>query len=466
MLMPLWAPSGAMAQSALRRLPVLQNLRNPLWVENPPGDASRLFIIEQQVDGQGLVRVFKNGAMLDAPFASVPVSTGGEQGLLGLAFHPGFASNGVIFLNYTDPSGTTIVARVRASASDPDVADVATMEPVITINQEYLNHNGGWIGFGPDGYLYIAMGDGGGADDPFGHGQNPETLLSKMLRIDVDGADNLPGNDDDDGVIGTNSAPPYTSPANNPFASGRPGRDEIWALGLRNPWRNSFDRLTGDLWIGDVGQVSREEVNFQPAGNPFAAVGSPDYQGGRNYGWRCREGLIQNPWFAVEPCLALGAVDPLFDISHTAAIAPTFRVGCSVAGGYVYRGSQMPWLQGSYIFSDYCTGVIMAYDPLSGLVSTLLLTGGSLLSFGQGLDGELFYMKDNGPGSVDELQRIVPCPADFDRSGGTPDVADIDAFFRSWLLGEDVADVEGSGGTPDVSDIDAFFGFWLAGGCA
>ena len=274
----------------IRATLIASGLDAPVALTAPPGDTSRLFVCEQNT---GRVRIIKDGSLLATPFLDVGsiASSGGERGLLSLAFHPDYNTNGYFYINYTDNSGDTAIARYSVSASDPDVADAGSALILKTIGQDFGNHNGGQLQFGPDGYLYVGMGDGGSGDDPYNRSQDPQTLLGKILRLDVDG-----------GV-------PYV-PASNPFVGDISTLDEIWALGVRNPWRFSFDRLTGDLYIGDVGQNNREEIDFQPASSP----------GGENYGWDCREGFICTPTSSGGygcDCSDPDLIDPILDVAHS-----------------------------------------------------------------------------------------------------------------------------------------------------
>ena len=301
---------------------VAAGLTNPIFATAAPGQPDWLFIAEQG----GEIKILDLPTGDITPFLTVSgLSSGGERGLLGLAFHPDYATNRLFYIYMTDVNQDTLVRRYQA---DPDgsAADPATATPVLAFDQPFGNHNGGWIGFGPnDGYLYIGSGDGGSGDDPLQNAQDiTDNLLGKMLRIDVNG-DDFP----------SDPIQNYAIPSSNPFV-GQTGDDEIWAYGLRNPWRNSFDRLTGDLYMGDVGQGEREEINVQPAGS----------LGGENYGWRAREGTISNP--NVSDPDPLGAIDPIYDYVHGAG--PT--QGFSVTGGYVYRGP-IQELQGQYFFADY-----------------------------------------------------------------------------------------------------------------
>jgi glucose/arabinose dehydrogenase len=333
----------------------------PLLVTHAGDGTGRLFVVEQI----GRIRVLTDGRVQAEPFLDIAslVTAGGEQGLLGLAFHPEFESNGRFFVNYTDGSGDTVVAEYRAPGG-ADRADPGSARVVLRIDQPYSNHNGGDVVFGPDGFLYIGMGDGGSGGDPHGNGQRLDTLLGKMLRIDVD------------------RGRPYGIPEDNPFV-GRPGaRREIWANGLRNPWRFSFDRETGDLWLGDVGQGDLEEIDRARAGG----------SGGQNYGWNVMEGT--ECFSPPDGCDGEGLVRPV-------AVYPT-GLGCAVVGGYVYRGSRFPALRGGYFFADFCAGVVFALDP-AGDVSQepviLLQTDHAISSFGEDEAGEL-YVTDLSGGEV------------------------------------------------------------------
>ena len=306
--------------------------------------------------------------MLAAPFLDIRArvgSSGSEQGLLGLAFHPDYTKNGYFFVNYTDRSGDTVIARYRVSA-DPSLADPSTEVRLLEVQQPYGNHNGGDLAFGPDGYLYISLGDGGSGGDPRNFGQSVDTLLGKLLRIDVSEVDG------------------YSIPAGNPFVNGG-GRPEIWAYGLRNPWRISFDQLTGDLYIADVGQNSWEEVNFQPAGSP----------GGENYGWNTMEGFH---CFQSSACDQSGLTLPVIEY------ALHVQGDCAVTGGYVYRGHSLPAWQGIYVYGDYCSGRVwgLFQNPTGVWENGLLFeTGARITSFGQDEDGEIYLV--NHRGSVYQL---------------------------------------------------------------
>lgn len=319
------AASLLMQAQEIRLTPVVAGLSAPTDIQNAGDGSGRLFVVEQR----GTIRIVRNGALLPNFFLDIRdrVSSGGERGLLGLAFPPGFAQSGRFYVNYTNASGNTVIAQYRVGA-DPDRADQGSEVPLLTVNQPFANHNGGQLAFGPDGFLYIGMGDGGSGGDPQGHGQNPGSLLGKMLRVDVESSP------------GTVRIPP-----DNPFAMLAGGtRPEIWATGLRNPWRFSFDAGTGDLWIADVGQNLYEEVNFQAASSP----------GGENYGWNRMEGL-----HCFQPnCSTEGLTLPVVEYPQTGG-------NCSVTGGYVYRGSSAA-LRGFYIYGDYCSGMIWGIEQSGG----------------------------------------------------------------------------------------------------
>lgn len=330
----------------------------PVGVTGAGDGSGRLFVIEQT----GVIEIVGVGTFLD--ITSRVDSASNEQGLLGLAFHPDFADNGYFYVNYTHDPGpgpdVTRISRFKVSGTNPDVADAGSETVLLSFVQDNVNHNGGDIRFGPDGYLYIATGDGGGSEDPNDRGQSLDTLLGKMLRIDVD------------------STFPYAIPPDNPFADVAGARDEIWAYGLRNPWRFSFDRSTGDLYIGDVGQNTLEEIDFQPAASP----------GGENYGWSCMEGdQIQN----FNPCDGAPLTGPILVYGHVPE--------CSVTGGFVYRGD-IPGLHGMYVFGDYCSGRIWFAEDSSGWSATeWMAVGFGLSSFGEGDDGE-FYLTNRVGGEV------------------------------------------------------------------
>lgn len=350
----------------IRLEPIVFKLADPIGVTNAGDGSGRLFVNERD----GRIRVINaDGTLREADFVDLSdrVEAGGEQGLLGVAFHPDFAANGRLFVHYSRAGdGATVVSELTASP-DRARADPASERVVLTLGQPFANHNGGEIAFGPDGYLYVGLGDGGSGDDPFGNGQNRQTLLGKILRIDVDGT--------------PAAGKAYAIPEGNPYAPGGiapgAGLPEIWAYGLRNPWRFSFDRATGDLYIGDVGQNAWEEIDRQPA----------DSVGGENYGWDLFEGTRCS-----DNCGSIAAVPPVAEYGHDA--------GCSVTGGYLYRGAQQPNLVGTYLFGDYCSGTIWT---LSGTESVnprqLAETGLQITAFGEGEDGEV-YLVDLGDGGL------------------------------------------------------------------
>jgi len=346
---------------ALRK--IVSGLDEPVDLKHAGDGSGRLFVIEQP----GRIRIVENGELLPDPFLDIePLvnSRGNEQGLLGLAFYPDYAANGLFFVNYTDVNGDTVVARYAVSADDPSRADPASAKIILQVDQPFPNHNGGDLVFGPDGYLYIGLGDGGSGGDPQGNGQNLNALLGKMLRIDVNHGD------------------PYAIPPDNPFAGRADARPEIWAYGLRNPWRYSFDRATGDLYIADVGQNAYEEVDFQPA----------DSRGGENYGWDKYEGFHAYDGGATD-----GLTMPVAEYAHAVG-------GCSVTGGYVYRGPSLPALNGVYLYGDYCSGQVWAlYRTASGWENPVLFNAFfTISSFGEDEVGEL-YLLDHGGGAVYQL---------------------------------------------------------------
>jgi glucose/arabinose dehydrogenase len=340
---------------------VVSGLENPLLVTHAGDGSGRVFVVEQI----GRIRIVRNGRAVADPFLDISglVTAGGEQGLLGLAFHPDYANNGRFFVNYTDSNGDDVVAEYGTS-SDPDRADDSSGRVLIEIDDPFSNHNGGHLAFGDDGYLYVATGDGGGGGDPLESGQSLNTLLGKLLRIDVDS---------------TSGDFPYGIPPDNPFVDRADARPEIWAYGLRNPWRFSFD--AGDIWIGDVGQSALEEINRMPA-----------HRAGLNYGWNTMEG---------DACF-----DPPSDCDRKGLVLPiatyTHDRGCSVTGGYVYRGDEFRSLQGVYFFGDYCSGFIWAVDAAGGATREpriVLESNHSISSFGVDAAGEL-YLTDISSGEV------------------------------------------------------------------
>ncbi|MFN8644656.1 MAG: PQQ-dependent sugar dehydrogenase [Candidatus Binatia bacterium] len=352
----------------------------PVFVGAPPLDPHRVFVVEQA----GRIRVIRDGVLLDAPFLDIQERVGccGERGLLSVAFHPDYERNGRFFVDYTDTDGDTVVARFRVSA-DPDLADRDSEQILLTIDQPFSNHNGGQLAFAPDGTLFVGMGDGGSQHDPNGNGQNDGVLLAKLLRLDVD----------------VDDPPYYRVPADNPRAAEGAPLGLIWAKGLRNPWRFSFDRRTGDLYIADVGQNAREEIDVLPAGS----------RGGSNFGWDIFEGnACHEPPPGSQQCPDQVApfTPPVLDYGR--------RDGQSITGGFVYRGCALPDLHGQYFFSDYATAFVRSFALRDGVVTDLrdrtasLAPGGgftisSVSSFGEDARGEL-YIADYGG----EIYRVVP----------------------------------------------------------
>ena len=369
--------------SALQVERLVNGLNEPIYATHAPGDRSSLFVLEQ--DGVIKKIDLATNTVAASPFLTVSnLSLNGERGLLGLAFHPQYEVNRRFFVYTTDSSGDTLIREFAANA-DGLTADPTSERIILGFDQPFGNHNGGWMDFGPDGYLYIASGDGGSANDPFNHGQRAETLLGAMLRIDVDG-DDFP----------SDNSRNYAIPVSNPFVGTTAGADEVWAYGLRNPWRNSFDRETGDLYIADVGQNVKEEINVQPAGSA----------GGENYGWRLREGTIATP--SVGGASPTGAIAPIYDYDHNSSDTGGF----SVTGGYVYRGP-IDELQGHYFFADFVTSRIWSFRfngdtppdhdgtnfedfiDWTELISPDAGTISSIASFGEDAAGNL-YIVDRG----------------------------------------------------------------------
>ena len=355
------SPAAQQPWPSVSLAPLVSGFESPVHVTHAGDGSGRVFVVEQP----GRIRIIKGQSLLGRPFLAIEgrVLSGGERGLLSVAFPPGYEAKRYFYVDYTrEQDGATVISRFRLTA-DPDQADAGSEEIILTIPQPFANHNGGQLAFGPlDGYLYIGMGDGGSGGDPLNHAQNPDSLLGKMLRIDVES-----------GTV------PYAVPPSNPFV-GRAGyRPEIWALGLRNPWRFSFDRTTGDLYIADVGQNAWEEVDFQAAKEP----------GGRNYGWRILEGThCYNP---SSGCVPPGNHSPpAAEYSHSE--------GCSISGGFVYRGARFPLMQGVYFYGDYCSGRIWGLRSISGIweSSELIVTPHSISSFGEDEDGNLYLADLSG----------------------------------------------------------------------
>ena len=369
--------------AAIKLVPIASGLTNPVMVVHAGDSSRRLFALEQA----GTVRVLHAGASTTSVFLDVRdrVLAGGERGLLGLAFHPLYMFNGRFFIYYTRrPDGAIVVAEYQTTL-DPDVASRSETVLLTVPHPVNANHNGGMLTFGPGGYLYIGVGDGGSANDPPNNAQNIEVLLGKILRLNVDKADAAAGT-------------PYSAPASNPFV-GKGGRDEIFAFGFRNPWRFSFDRRNGQQWVGDVGQDRFEEVD-----TPIMAGG--------NYGWRVYEGAnCTNNDFTL--CAPGRFILPIFDYPHS-------NGRCSITGGYVYRGPGNALPDGTYIYADYCTGEIFAWDGRSQRV--LINAGGPVSSFGEDEDGELYVVTLDGTISkVVDVCRATLSPAgqDFGAAGGS-----------------------------------------------
>jgi glucose/arabinose dehydrogenase len=346
--------------------PVVSGLTKPLGMAALPDASGRMLVLEQP----GTIRIVENGNLQPDPLLDIRDrvgSQGNEQGLLGIALHPNFAQNGFFYINYTDTNGNTVIARYQVTKEDPSHVNPNSEQVLLRVDQPFANHNGGSMVFGPDGYLYMGLGDGGSAGDPRGNGQSVNTLLGKLLRVDVNNGD------------------PYAIPADNPFAKGN-GKAEIWAFGLRNPWRFSFDRLNGDLYIADVGQESWEEIDYLPAGSP----------GGVNFGWNYREAMHE---FRGTPPSNANLVDPVAEYGHDQ--------GCSITGGFVYRGEALPEFRGIYLYSDYCSGKI--WGLLKGADGSwqskeLFETGYNMTSFGEDRQGEI-YIIDQGSGGIYRLQK-------------------------------------------------------------
>ena len=363
-LLALLAPTPAQAVTNSISLPIIASgFSQPVQVTNAGDGTNRLFVVERR----GTVRVVQGGVVQPGFFMDIRThvtDSGGEQGLLGLAFHPDFETNRRLFAFYTRNGGDLVVARFTAKATSPSVTGTGSYLMVIE-HSARSNHNGGALAFGPDGYLYIGTGDGGGAGDPDRNGQSKtKNLLAKILRINVDGT-------------GAGTYDSYSIPATNPFRGAISGRDEVWAYGLRNPWRISFDRGTGMLFIADVGQNRYEELNREPAG----------YKGGRNYGWSVYEG--RHCFRPSSGCSLAGDTFPVIEYAHGS-------INCSITGGYVYRGPTQPKLVGAYFFADFCSGRIWSM-PATGSTTWLRRdTTLNITSFGEAEDGELFLVTLSG----------------------------------------------------------------------
>lgn len=363
---PTNTPIPAESVDSISLVPVLEGVfSRPVYLTHAADE--RLFIVEQA----GVVHILKDGQLLEEPYLDIQDRVGSsqlEQGLLSIAFHPDYQQNGRFFAYYTDAVGTTHISSFEVSDDDPDRADASSEIVLLSVDQPFPNHNGGQLKFGPDGYLYAGFGDGGSANDPLSNGQDPNTLLGSLLRLDVDHSKEI-----------------YALPAANPFVSDETRRNEIWSWGLRNPWRFSFDQLTGDLFIADVGQNLWEEVHFQPAAS----------QGGENYGWNTLEA---SHCFLTSNCDKKGLELPIFEYSH--------QEGCSITGGYMYRGQQFLSLYGNYFVADFCSGIIWRLFPeTEDFWSSLKVLDTDLVisSFGEDVNGEL-YILVHDDGSLFQIQ--------------------------------------------------------------
>ncbi|NNE31380.1 MAG: T9SS type A sorting domain-containing protein [Winogradskyella sp.] len=336
-------------------------LNSPVSMKH--GGDDRLYVVEQN----GFIKIINsNGSIESTLFLDIDdrvIDSGNERGLLGLAFHPNYAANGYFFVNYNNNSGDTVISRFTRNSTIPTTADPNSELQILTYTQPFSNHNGGDLAFGSDGYLYISSGDGGGGGDPQNNAQDLNNFLGKILRIDVN-----------------NSSPsnPYDIPSNNPFVGNPNALDEIWSYGLRNPWKFSFDRSTNDLWIGDVGEGSKEEINFTPSTDT----------GGLNYGWRCYEG---NDTFNTSGCPSANSLTfPVSEYLHTAG-------RCSITGGYRYRGAMFPNFEGLYFFADYCTQEIGYLQDNNGSWDATFETfSGNWVAFGEDVNGELYVSSIGG----------------------------------------------------------------------
>jgi len=361
--------AGAPVKLALH--PEGEDYTTPVFLTEAPDESGRIFVVEQE----GRVRLLVPGAVDHPTYLDLRplVRSGGERGLLGLAFHPRFSKNGRLFVYFTNRAGDIVIARLTASPANAGKVDPGTLKPVLLIDNPAPNHNGGMLAFGPDGYLYVGTGDGGGAGDPFENGQNTFSYLGKLLRIDVNT---------------TNGEDAYRIPPDNPFVGLSTHRPEVWALGLRNPWRFSFDTKSGDLFIADVGQDDWEEIDHEAAGGP----------GGVNYGWSRMEG---RHCFPPRKGKCGDYTQPVVEYGHAS--------GCSVTGGYVYRGDTIGALDGVYLFGDFCSGAIWGLwpekrDPEAFRMRRLLETRLAISSFGQTRAGEVYVLDHRGGG----VWRIVP----------------------------------------------------------
>lgn len=442
--------AGASRASGITTRRVASGLSRPVYVTSPPADAERLFILEQHT-GRIKILNLDTGLLNGTPFLDIDgLATGNEQGLLGLAFDPNYAENGFFYVNFTESNGTTDIRRYRVSAGNPDIADPGSGATVIMYSQPFSNHNGGWLGFGPDGYLYICAGDGGSGNDPGNRAQDiTDQRLGKILRLDING-DDFPAD----------ATRNYAIPPDNPFV-GTAGDDEIWAYGLRNPWRASFDRLTGDFYIADVGQNQVEEINFQPASST----------GGENYGWRVMEGTRCNIPNDPLPCSDPSFTPPIHEYLHSGGLDG----GQSISGGYVYRGP-IREIQGTYFFADYVSSQIWSFrfdgankTDFVNRTAELSPDAGSIesiSSFGEDVAGNLYIVDLGG-----EIFKIVCDSArrgDFDADCDI-DLTDYALLASAWLtmptdaLWDAVYDIsDPADGIVDMRDFEAFAANWLA----
>jgi len=372
-------------------------------VEITHAGTNRMYAVQQT----GQIKIVEaNGTTVATPYLDIAslIKSSGEQGFLGLAFHPNYATNGYLYVNYINKQENTVIARYTRSATNPNVADPASALVLLTVDQPASNHNGGCMRFGPDGYLYISLGDGGGAGDPNGNGQNINTLLGKLLRIDV------------------NSGSRYGIPSGNPFAT-TDGADEIWATGLRNAWKFSFTRNGSDLWIADVGQDVGEEINKVNAATP-----------GLNFGWKCYEGTRV---FSTSGCAPASMFSmPFAEYTHAAT------GGCSITGGFVYTGTKYPKLTGKYLFADFCSNKIGMLDTAGAITWTPAFAGNSFTTFGEDIDGEL-YIAGGNSGKIYRITDSSVASADeFSKSNITmyPNPASNELFidFKNGIAGSKV----------------------------
>jgi glucose/arabinose dehydrogenase len=411
---------SAAPSTSLTTVRVASGLLRPLFVSAPPNDNSRLFVVLQD----GVIKLYKNGSSAPVTFLDISAITrspadggGGEQGLLGLAFDPNYATNGRFFVYHTDSTGELdIVAQYRRTTGNPDSADpLSRMSVLVVPHGMTAGHNGGMLAFGPaDGHLYIATGDGGVLCDSRGLAQSGSSFLGKILRINV-------------------RTYPYSIPAGNPFAGPDGIKDEIWSSGLRNPWRFSFDRVTSDLYLADVGQSAREEINYRPGGGP----------GGENYGWPLYEGsLCPFPQCSSPTCSVPSHALPLMEYSHA-------NGECAVTGGYVYRGCRMPSLHGTYFYADFCLPFIRTFQVVSGAVTNpidrtaeLAPEGGLSIelidSFGEDARGEIYIVDHGGGGASGEVYKIVPVLQNLEVSGAGATPMKLDDRPGAWWSWEDL----------------------------